>query len=157
MRSEACDPSQEEPNIELEIASYINTHLQAQPEFFYIQMNIYRFDWRRVYSVLVYTHGAKIYYTYVHNVIIKIRWRLFWFSSVLFCYRQSCLSKRCNCCYHKRAWEELHTYCETYSRSACVCIAFPHTYNMKPAHLTAQPAIVYPSSFPAPTPPCYFV
>lgn len=45
----------------------------------------------------------------------------------------------------------------TYSRSACVCIAFPHTYNMKPAHLTAQPAIVYPSSFPAPTPPCCFV
>lgn len=34
MRSEACDPSQEEPNIELEIASYINTHLQAQTEFF---------------------------------------------------------------------------------------------------------------------------
>lgn len=34
MRSEACVPSQEEPNIELEIASYINTHLQAQPEFF---------------------------------------------------------------------------------------------------------------------------
>lgn len=34
MRSEACDPSQEEPNIELEIASYINTHLQTQPEFF---------------------------------------------------------------------------------------------------------------------------
>lgn len=67
MRSEACDPSQEEPNIELEIASYINTHLQAQPEFFFIYKWMYTDSTEEESTACIYyiVHGAKIYYTYI--------------------------------------------------------------------------------------------